>query len=180
MINLDPTQLVMCDRNGVVPTFPSYEKSIILPAVGQTDPTVIGWTDARFAIDIMMEHALFFILLMPPEVAGIERLEAEGFHSQFAGLLAQIDGVGVPSASDLPMFATNLVESIKPFIDYKHRMEALQTSGSLRSLVWPLFFDHTRREAERWCERLIQISKGEAAFDKREVATFWSEIMDDH
>src|SRR3546814_11501430 len=39
---------------------------------------------------------------------------------------------------------------------------------SLRSLVWPLFFDHTRHEAERWTRRLISLGQGESEFERSE------------
>jgi hypothetical protein len=73
-----------------------------------------------------------------------------------------------------------VVEAMKPFIDYKARLGEAQTSGSLRSLVWPLFFDHTRHEAERWTRRLQTLAGGESEFDKSEVSTFWTNIMDEH
>jgi hypothetical protein len=50
----------------------------------------------------------------------------------------------------------------------------------LRSLVWPLFFDHTRHEAERWVRRLEQLEGGESEFDRDEVAPFWTNIMEEH
>jgi hypothetical protein len=46
--------------------------------------------------------------------------------------------------------------------------------------VWPLFFDHTRNEAERWSRRLQTVALGESEFDRTEVATFWTDIMDQH
>ncbi len=73
-----------------------------------------------------------------------------------------------------------MVEQIKPLVDYKARMGEAQTNGSLRSLVWPLFFDHTRHEAERWQRRLTQLGAGASEFERDEVVTFWTEIMDEH
>ena len=173
-------ELLTYNRNGLISPNPIYEKSVILPSAGETDPSIIGWADARFAIDIMAEHALFFVLLMPPEVAGPERDEAQRFYGTFSGILQQIDSNPPPPANELKTFAKTLVDQIKPFIDYKDRMEFAQTSGKLRSLVWPLFFNHTKREAVRWSNRLNQIAMGEPEFDKSEVSLFWTEIMDDH
>jgi hypothetical protein len=153
---------------------------MLLPAPDQADPALHGWADARFALDIMAEHALFFALLMPPEVAGAERAEAQRYHVAFGALCDRIDATGPPERSALKGFATEIVEAIKPFIDYKARMGEAQTSGALRSLVWPLFFDHTRHEAERWTRRLQGLALGESEFDRAEVATFWTEIMGEH
>ena len=157
-----------------------FEKLVILPSEGEQDPALHAWADARFAIDIMAEHALFFLLLMPPEVAPRERADAEQFHRTFTELLERIVSAGPPEESEVGSFAATVLESIKPFIEYKARMNEAQVAGTLRSLVWPLFFDHTRHEAERWTKRLEQVSKGESDFDREEVSTFWSEIMDEH
>jgi hypothetical protein len=39
---------------------------------------------------------------------------------------------------------------------------------------------HTRHEAERWSKRLEQLGRGESEFDKKEVAGFWNNIMEEH
>ena len=74
----------------------------------------------------------------------------------------------------------NVVEQIKPFIEYKALLGEAQASGKLRSLVWNLFFDHTRHEAERWTRRLNTLANGESELDRDEVSTFWTNIMDEH
>lgn len=157
-----------------------FEKPLVLPALDDAAAGHHAWADARFAIDIMAEHALFFALLMPPELAAKERAEAEAFHRTFVDLYARIEADGPPKRSDVQLFAARVVEAIKPFIAYKARQGDAQQSGALRSLVWPLFFDHTRHEAERWTRRLEQLAAGESEFDKGEVAHFWTNIMDEH
>ena len=172
--------LVLYSRDGSGRPESAYEKPMVLPAPDQADPALHGWADARFAVDIMAEHALFFALLMPPEVAGAERAEAERFHAGFSALYKRIDAAGPPERSGLRRFVAEIVEEIKPFIAYKARLGEAQASGTLRSLVWPLFFDHTRNEAERWSRRLQTVASGESEFDRTEVATFWTDIMDQH
>lgn len=156
-----------------------FEKAVIVPAEGNNDPAAHAWADARFAVDILTEHALFFALLMPPETAGDERNEALQFYKKFASLYDRL-GTAPPATGDLKGFVGSIVEEIKPFIEYKARLGEAQTSGKLRSLVWTLFFDHTRHEAERWTRRLETIAGGESEFDKDEVSTFWTNIMDEH
>jgi len=156
-----------------------FEKSVIVPAAENKDPATHAWADARFAIDTMAEHAFFFALLMPPEVAGEERAEALRFNETFTNLYQQI-GNNPPERSELKTFVSKVTEEIKPFIEYKARLGEAQASGKLRSLVWSLFFDHTRHEAERWTRRLDTLANGESEFDKDEVATFWTNIMDEH
>lgn len=174
------TNFVVHTRSGGKGAESAFEKPVVLPDAAEQSPSRHAWADARFATDIMAEHALFFTLLMPPELAADERAEAEQFHRTFADLYNRIDADGPPDASELKPFAAEVVEAMKPFIDYKARLGEAQTSGSLRSLVWPLFFDHTRHEAERWTRRLQTLAGGESEFDRSEVSVFWTEIMDEH
>lgn len=157
-----------------------FEKPVILPEDGDNDPANHAWADARFATDIMAEHGTFFALLMPEEVAGKERKQALNFSAKFMNLFQKIDSSAPPEQSDLKSFVSKVVEEIKPFIEYKNKQHEAQTSGKLRSLVWPLFFEHTRKEAERWVRRLQSLAKGEPEFDRKEVANFWNNIMDEH
>ncbi len=157
-----------------------YEKPVIVPAQADQATASHAWADARFATDIMAEHAQFFALLMPPELAPTERQQAVDFSVQFAQMHQRIDAAGPPEASDTPAFCAEVVEAIKPFIEYKATLAIAQTEGTLRSLVWPLFFDHTRHEAERWSRRLSQLATGESEFDRGEVVPFWANIMDEH
>lgn len=157
-----------------------FEKPVILPDSEDRDPAKHAWADAKFATDIMAEHGLFFALLMPPEVANEERTEALKFAEGFSALNSRIASAAPPDRHDLKAFTRDIVEQLKPFIEYKATLGDAQKSGTLRSLVWPMFFDHTRNEAERWSRRLEQLASGEADFDKAEVALFWDNIMDEH
>ena len=157
-----------------------FEKPVIVPEAESKDPAAHAWADARFATDIMAEHGLFFALLMPPETAREERKQAAQFSKRFAQLHTRVHDAGPPQKGDLKRFTGKVIEAIKPFIDYKARLGEAQQKGQLRSLVWPLFFDHTRHEAERWTRRLEQLSRGESEYDKTEVASFWDNIMDEH
>lgn len=166
-------------RGGGMEIEKPFEKPVIVPAFNNKDAAAHAWADARFAVDIMAEHALFFALLMPPETAGEERKEALRFNETFTNLHGQIDA-SPPAGSELKSFAGKVTEEIKPFIEYKARLGEAQTSGKLRSLVWTLFFDHTRHEGERWTRRLETLAGGESEFDKDEVSKFWTNIMDEH
>lgn len=156
-----------------------FEKPVIVPSLDNKDAAAHAWADARFAVDIMAEHAVFFSLLMPPETCDAERKDAIRFGEKFTNLYQQIDA-GPPSTGELKSFVGKVTEEIKPFIAYKARLGEAQTSGKLRSLVWPLFFKHTQDEAERWTRRLETLAGGESEFDKDEVSTFWTNIMDEH
>ena len=157
-----------------------YEKPVIVPRPHEDDATVHAWADARFWADIMSEHALFFALLMPEELASKERAQALTFSRSFADLHRRIDADGAPRRSDLASFTRAVGDKVKPFIEYKARLGDAQRSGQLRSLVWPLFFDHTREEAERFDRRLERLGAGESEFERAEVVAFWSDIMEQH
>ena len=167
-------------RSGTDQVEKPFEKPVILPEVDDQDPARHAWADARFATDIMAEHGLFFALLMPPEVAPNERNEALQFSERFGQLYDRIDNAGPPEKGDLKRFVSDVVEQIKPFIEYKNVQGEAQKTGKLHSLVWPLFFDHTRTEAERHISRLQQLANGESGFDKKEVMVFWNNIMEEH
>ncbi len=158
----------------------AYEKVVILPKMGDEDLSKHAWADARFAADILAEHAFFFALLMPEELAAKERAEALQFQRSFAQLYDRIVADKPPQRSEVKSFVAPMTEAIKPFIEYKARLGEAQTSGKLRSLVWPLFFDHTRHEAERWERRFNDLARGEANFERFEVVKFWTNIMDEH
>ncbi len=172
--------LVTYTRGGGEKLEGAYEKPVVLPAADNSDPAVHAWADARFATDIMAEHALFFALLMPPEVAAKERAEALRFSEIFLTMHNHLDTSPPPERTDLKRFANNVAEQIKPFTEYKAKLGDAQRSGQLRSLVWPLFFDHTQHEAERWTARLEKLAAGESEYDRSEVTTFWTNIMDEH
>jgi hypothetical protein len=158
----------------------SYEKVVVLPTRDDRDPAHHAWADAHFAADILAEHALFFALLMPEELAAAERAEALEFQRSFAALDERIMAEKSVDRSDVKSFLGPLREAIKPFIEYKARLGEAQASGKLHSLVWPLFFDHTRHEAERWERRFDALASGEADFERKEVVWFWTNIMDEH
>ena len=166
-------------RGGGLEIEQPFEKPVVVPILENKDPAAHAWADARFATDIMAEHGLFFALLMPPETCEAERKEALKFSETFKNLYNQIEAAP-PSSSELKSFVSKVTEEIKPFIDYKARLGEAQASGKLRSLVWNLFFDHTRHEAERWVSRLETLAGGESEFDEDEVSTFWTNIMDEH
>ena len=156
------------------------EKLVIVPKLDDRDVAAHAWADARFAADIMAEHALFFALLMPEELAAKERAEALEFHRTFGALHERLGAGGLPERSSVRSFVRQFTEMVKPFIEYKARLGEAQASGELRSLVWPLFFDHTRHEAERWERRLTDLASGESDFDRGEVVGFWANIMEEH
>ncbi len=157
-----------------------YEKPVIVPAADERDPGIHAWADARFWADIMSEHAFFFALLMPEEVAARERAEALAFSESFAELHRNIDADGAPQRRDVGSFSRAVGEQVKPFIEFKARLGDAQRSGQLRSLVWPLFFDHTREEAERFARRLETLGSGQTEFERTEVVAFWADIMEQH
>ena len=167
-------------RSGDTTVEGSYDKPVIVPAEDDQSPTSHAWADARFATEIMSEHALFFALLMPPELAPTERQQALDFSATFAALQERIDASGPPEPGELASFCGDVIEEMKPFIEYKATLGDAQREGTLRSLVWPLFFDHTRHEAERWSSRLSQLGGGESEYERSEVVPFWANIMEEH
>jgi DUF2935 family protein len=163
---------------GIVPQ-DEFVKPIILPAPGSTDPVEHTRAENLFWLDIMMEHALFFVLLMPgPELAA-QRAQAEQFQATFARRFEEARTAPL-APGDVAAFNQATSELVRPFVEFKQRMREAQASGQLRSFVWPLFFDHTAREGEHFIQRLAQLSGGDLEQDRNEVVEFWTRIMFDH
>jgi hypothetical protein len=178
-VPLESMEVITRSPNGTAAES-KYEKVVVLPNLDDRDPANHAWADARFATDILSEHGLFFALLMPEELAKEERAEALGFYREFGELHRQVASAAPPERSGLKPFLGKLRDRVLPFIEYKQRLGDAQRAGKLRSLVWPLFFDHTRHEAERWSRRFEALSRGEVEFERKEVVTFWTNIMDEH
>ncbi|HEX6179128.1 MAG TPA: DUF2935 domain-containing protein [Thermoanaerobaculia bacterium] len=154
-------------------------KPVVLPQEGATDPVSMSVADTLFWTDIMMEHALFFALLMPGDDLNDERAQAQGFQRRFESHLGRVRGMSIDRTNYQTVNRTT-ADMVRPFIDFKHTMQDAQTSGRLHSLVWPLFFEHTAREAERFVSRLDRFSRGETDTDRTEVVGFWAQIMGEH
>jgi hypothetical protein len=154
-------------------------KPIYVTDNGNNDPVAHSLADNLFWNDILMEHATFFIMLMPgPELAE-QRGRAEKFQASFKSQFAKTQSANV-DRSNYAAFNQSTIELVKPFIDFKREMKAAQEAGKLNSLVWPLFFEHTAHEADRFTRRLSRLSSGEASLERSEVVDFWSQIMAEH
>jgi hypothetical protein len=156
---------------GMKPTF--------LPEAGSTDAVAHSIADNLFWNEQMMEHAKFFVMLMPgPELAAPRRA-AEQFQQTFASQLEKARAANLDRAN-YAAFNRSTIELVKPYADFKHKMRDEQVAGRLQSLVWPAFFEHTAREAERFAKRLNQFSRGDTSIDMKEAAQFWTIIMGEH
>src|ERR671913_70429 len=154
-------------------------KPIYVAPPGSMDPVAHSVADTLFWGEQLMEHAMFFVMLMPgPELAG-PRGEAERFQRQFADHLTRLRGSRL-DRSNYGAFNNTTIGLANGLISYKRRMQLAQESGQMRSLVWPSFFDHTANEAQRFVGRLAQLNTGNATFDRREGVPFWADKMEEH
>jgi len=154
-------------------------KPLLLPPADSTDAAVHARAENLFWTDMMAEHAGFFAMLMPGAELISQRAQAEAFQRS---LQAQYDRARTATfnAASHSAFSRSTVELMKPFIQYKHRMSEAQQTGKMRSMVFPMFFDHTAREAERAVLRLQNLAEGNTTMQFGEVVDFWSGIMSDH
>ena len=155
------------------------QKPVFVPEEGAKDPVSVSLADNLFWTDILMEHGKFFVMLMPGPELEQQRGEAGQFQQAFARQFERVKTARL-DPSNYRALNQSTIELAKPFIDWKHRMQAAQSAGNLRSLVWPLFFEHTAREADRFVRRLEQYNTGQAEFDRAEVVDFWAQIMEEH
>ena len=141
------------------------------------DPLAFSIADNLFWNDIMMEHSMFFVMLMPgPELDGPRR-QAEEFQRLFARQLEMSRGI---RADNYVAFNRSTIDLAKRLSEYKKTMREQQASGKIHSLVWPLFFQHTAREADRFATRLDLYNRRQIELDRPEVIDFWSKTMGEH
>jgi Domain of unknown function (DUF2935) len=154
-------------------------KPMIVAPDNTTDPAIHSRAENVFWCDMMMEHANFFSMLMPGTEIVAERGQAETFRHTFE---AQRDRAKNASLDKSNYAALNrsTIELIKPFIEYKQRIREAQRAGKIRTLVFPLYFDHTAREAQRATARLEKLAGGDAGLEFSEVVDFWSATMSEH
>ncbi|HEX8557145.1 MAG TPA: DUF2935 domain-containing protein [Pyrinomonadaceae bacterium] len=162
---------VIAKEGGTKPTY--------LPEAGSNDPVAHSVAENLFWNEQMMEHAKFFVMLMPgAELAG-PRGRAERFQQTFARQLERTRSASL-DRGNYAAFNRSTVELVKPYADFKQEMRDQQAAGRLQSLVWPGFFEHTAREAARFARRLEQFSGGDTSTDMKEAAEFWTLIMGEH
>jgi hypothetical protein len=162
-----------------VASIENLRKPVFVPEGSAFDPVSFSLADTLFWTDILMEHAQFFVMLMPGEELAQHRAEAERFKGSFAQQFDRTRNASIDK-TNYAQLNRQTGEMVKPFIEWKRRMSDAQAKGKIRSLVWPDFFDHTALEAERFTRRLDQYSQGKAELDRAEVVDFWSKIMEDH
>lgn len=141
------------------------------------DPVAYSRADNLFWNDQLMEHVIFFQMMMPgSELDGPRRQAAE-----LERLLAnQIKESGSIDAGNYVAFNRRSIDLAKRVSDYKKTMGERQASGKMRSLVWSQFFEHTAREADRLAARLALYNRGEIDYDRAELVDFWSKTMGEH
>lgn len=141
------------------------------------DPVAYSIADNLFWNDIMMEHAMFLAMLMPgPELASLRR-QAEEFQRLFAQQLKMASGI---RADNYVAFNRRSIDLAKRISDFKRTTRQQQLDAKVRTLVWPLFFEHTAREADRFAARLEQYNRRQIEYDRSEVVDFWSKTMGEH
>ena len=100
-------------NGGMKPTF--------LPDEGSNDPVAHSVAENLFWNEQLMEHALFFVMMMPgPELAA-QRGQAEQFQQTFAAQLQKAKAASL-DRSNYAAFNRSTVEMVKPFVDFKHKM----------------------------------------------------------
>ena len=133
--------------------------------------------DNLFWNDIMMEHVMFFQMLMPgPELDGPRRQAAE-FQRLFAEQLRLSSSI---RAGQLRGIQPSFDRSGEARQRIQEDHAGASGRGKMRSLVWPLFFEHTAREADRFAARLALYNRGQLELDRAEVVDFWSKTMGEH
>jgi hypothetical protein len=141
------------------------------------DPVAYSSADNLFWNDIMMEHAKFFTSLMPGPALAPEHEIAQRYQAAFAAQFANSRNI---DAGNFRAFNQSTIDLVHRFRDQKLAWASQQAAGQLRSLVWPVFFMHTAREADRFAKRLAMYNSGNIEYERPEVVDFWSKTMSEH
>lgn len=151
------------------------DKPTFVPAA--RDPVAYSRADNLFWNDQLMEHVIFFQMLMPgPELDGPRRQAAE-LQRLLANQIKESSGI---DAGNYIAFNRRSIDLAKRVSDYKKTMGEQQASGKMRSLVWTQFFEHTAREADRLAARLALYNRREIEYDRADLVEFWSKTMGEH
>lgn len=154
-------------------------KPVFLPEQGVTDPVTLSLAETIFWLDQDMEHAKFFVMLMPPEELSGPRTRAQQFMTSLADHLQRARTASI-DRSNYVAFNQQTIDLVRPFVDYKREMREAQASGKLNSLVWPLFFEHVAREGEHLIERLTRLNRNNIEIERNDLVDFFARIMDEH
>ena len=141
------------------------------------NPVAFSLADNLFWNDIMMEHVMFFQQLMPGPENDTPRRQAQEFERMFAQQLERSRGI---NESNYVAFNQKSIDLARRVSDYKKTLREQQASGKVRTLVWPLFFEHTAREADRFAARLALYNRRQIDLERSEVIDFWSKTMGEH
>lgn len=160
---------IVAKGGGSKPTYLAEENS--------RNPAALSMAENLFWNEQMMEHAVFFIALMPGPALADERAQAEAFKATFAAQLAKSGSV---DPGGYKAFNQSTIDQVRRFSEYEYRLRDQQAAGKLKSLVWPTFFDHTAREGDYFVERLTRLSAGDLSLDPDRTAAFWTLIMGEH
>jgi hypothetical protein len=160
-----------------VPAF--QKKPVELAGLKSRDLAEHAMAEMLFWDDIMMEHSLFLAILMPTADLNNQRNKALDFKNMFADQLTKLRGTRL-EMSNLTTVIRNNNEMVKRLHEFKLQTKEDQLAGRIHTLVWPEFFTHTAREAERFTKRLENIGRGELELEGSEVVEFWTETMGEH
>ena len=143
------------------------------------DPVAMSAVENRFWNQVLMEHAQFFVMLMPtPRLSG-PRGEAEKFMATFSDRLDDARDTKL-TLQTYAKFNQTSVDHARRFAEWKLGMRDEQAAGRLQSLVWPSFFQAAALEAQRFAHRLEAINGGKVGFERNEVVGFWLSDSSDH
>jgi hypothetical protein len=154
-------------------------KALFLPPPNSNDAAVHSLAENLFWMDIIGEHAALISMLMPGPPLESQRTRADEFQRVFSAQFERAHAVMLDQ-TNYASLNRSTIDAIKPFIDFEHSLLDAQTSGTIHTMIWPAFYEHTIHEAEHAILRLEKLATGATALDPKEVIGFWAGMMSDH
>lgn len=155
---------------------PPLLEPVVLPSRDDHDQGRLAWAEARFALELLTEHALFFVFLMPhlseAPLAYCTRLRA---------LHTSLDEHEIPTRHAIVPFIDSVIATIShPLYERTRRSNEVQGTPTSHTLAWQLLASYTEHEVSRWMNILTRIRDGTHSYERTEVVTFWGETMARH
>lgn len=148
---------------------------VVLPLQGDLDPCRLAWAEARFALELLTEHSLFFILLMP-HLAEVPL----AYCTRLYALHHRLEQEGYPEPHALNKFIETTLSVLSRPLYERVRAERGELGLTKKATAWQALANYVEHDITRWMKILMKHSMGRQAYERTEVVAFWSETMLHH
>lgn len=168
-------QMNIHSRRPQAPEETPLVQPVVLPLQGDLDPCRLAWAEARFALELLTEHSLFFIFLMPhlAEVPFAYCTRLRALHHMF-------EKQGYPEPKTLNKFVETTLSVLSRPLYERARTEKGELGLTKDATAWQALANYVEHDITRWMKILMKLGTGKHAYEHTEIVSFWSETMLHH